>query len=180
MSIASLDELAQFKTGGFPAEYPANQRTFFSPIDKVHEALLALVSGAVHSLVLSMYGYDDDDLDKAIRSKIADEKVYVQMNLDKSQAAGKHEKQILAEWGNDQAAASIAVGDSAKHAISHLKLLIVDGLDVVTGSTNWSASGEGLQDNQATITRDAVFAAECRSRLDAVHDSMLKQMAAAK
>jgi phosphatidylserine/phosphatidylglycerophosphate/cardiolipin synthase-like enzyme len=64
-------------------------------------------------------------------------------------------------------------------AISHLKVLIVDGVYTVTGSTNWSISGETEQDNQLTLSRNAVIAAETRAVLDLNHDFMLKQMAAA-
>ena len=41
---------------------------------------------AQHSIVVNMFGYDDDELNKIIQSKLADEKVYVQMSLDRSQA----------------------------------------------------------------------------------------------
>jgi phosphatidylserine/phosphatidylglycerophosphate/cardiolipin synthase-like enzyme len=127
-----------------------------------------------------MYGYDDEELDAAIRSKLAARDIYVQMSLDKSQAAGVHEAALLKKWQNDSVGNSIAIGTSEKHAIMHLKMLVIDGLDVVTGSTNWSTSAELAQDNQLTVIRDALVAAEARSRLDVIHDAMLKQMAAAR
>jgi hypothetical protein len=49
---------------------------------------------------------------------------------------------------------------------------------VVTGSTNWSLSGEQLQDNQLTLHRSAIVAAEYRTVLDINHAAMLKQMLA--
>jgi phosphatidylserine/phosphatidylglycerophosphate/cardiolipin synthase-like enzyme len=80
---------------------------------------------------------------------------------------------------NDAFGNSIAIGTSSRHAISHLKLLIVDGVYTVAGSTNWSLSGEGDQDNQLSLGRNPVIAAEARAVLDLNHDWMLKQMAAA-
>jgi hypothetical protein len=44
------------------------------------------------------------------------------------QASGEHAKQILASWANDKFGNSIAIGTSSVHtAISHLKIVIVDG-----------------------------------------------------
>lgn len=176
------DDLAGFKSEKrFLDGYPADQRTFFSPRDNVHAMLVSLLASAQHSVVLNMYGYDDDELDGIIRQKLGEEHIYVQMSLDKSQAAGKHEKAILAEWSNTDFGNSIAIGTSSvKHAISHLKVLIIDGVYTVTGSTNWSISGESEQDNQLTLNRNAVVASEMRAVLDLNHDWMLKQMAEAR
>lgn len=175
------DGLAQYKAEKrFLDGYPADQRSFFSPRDDLHPMLASLLASAQHSLVLNMYGYDDDELDELIRGKLDSKHVYVQMSLDKSQAGGKHEKELLAKWSNDKFGNSIAIGTSeVKHAISHLKVLIVDGVYTVTGSTNWSISGEAEQDNQLTLSRNAVVASELRAVLDLNHDWMLKQMAAA-
>jgi phosphatidylserine/phosphatidylglycerophosphate/cardiolipin synthase-like enzyme len=173
------DGLATYKSEGrFLDGYPDDFRTFFSPRDNLHGLLAALLSSAQHSVVLNMFGYDDDELDSIIRQKLANAQLYVQMSLDKTQSKGVHEAKILAQWDNDSFGNSIAIGTSSVHnAISHLKVLIVDGVYTVKGSTNWSLSGEQEQDNEITLSRNAVVAAETRAILDLNHDWMLKQMA---
>ena len=178
MALASLSELDQYKAAPFPPGYPDGTRTFYSPVDKVHEALKALLTSARKSLVVAMYGYDDPELNKVLRFKLENEKVYVQMSLDSSQAKGVAESPLLARWLNDNTGNSIAIGHSEKSAIMHLKMVIIDGVDVVTGSTNWSTGGQTKQDNQLTVIRDSLVCAEARSRIDIIHDDMLKQMAA--
>lgn len=180
MALGALSDLDRFKTTAFPPGYPPAARTFYSPVDDVHGALAAVLGSAGTSVVVSMYGYDDPQLNDVLRSKLADEKIFVQLSLDKSQAAGPAEKALLAEWQNDGTGNSIAIGHSEKGAIMHLKLAIVDGLDVITGSTNWSTGGETQQDNQLTVIRDPLVAAEARARVDIIHDDMLKQMAASR
>ena len=176
------DDLGKYKAEGrFLDGYPDDQRTFFAPRDDIHGLLVVLLGSAQHSIVVNMFGYDDDELNKIIQSKLTDERVYVQMSLDRSQATGAHEKQILASWGNDAFGNSIAIGTSSVHnAISHLKIVIVDGVYTVKGSTNWSLSGEQQQDNELTLSRNAVIAAETRAILDLNHDFMLKQMVGSK
>jgi phosphatidylserine/phosphatidylglycerophosphate/cardiolipin synthase-like enzyme len=163
----------------WPPSYPAEFRDFFSPDDGpgIHQLLVNLVASATKSVVLNMYGYDDDDIDAEIRKHTLNPKIYVQMSLDKSQSGGKHEQAILAEWNNDAIGNSIAIGQSMKHAISLMKILIIDGEFVISGSTNWSISGEEKQDNQITIIRTAIVAATYRAILDINHTEMLKQMA---
>jgi len=94
------------------------------------------------------------------------------------QAAGLHEKDLLAKYANDMTGNSVAIGQSEKGAIMHRKMVIVDGLWRISGSTNWSTSGETLQDNELTVIRDAMVCAEARPILDIEHDSALKKMAA--
>ena len=176
------DDLAQYKAEGrFLDGYPDDERTFFAPRDKIHELLVALLNSAQHSIVVNMFGYDDDELNSIIQSKLDDAHVYVQMSLDRSQASGVHEKEILAKWNNNAFGNSIAIGTSSVHnAISHLKIVIVEGVYTVKGSTNWSLSGEQQQDNELTLSRNAVIAAETRAILDLNHDFMLKQMVGTK
>jgi|SRR5271166_4045823 len=178
MALPSLSALDQYKAAPFPPGYPDDARTFYSPVDQVHEALTALLDSANKSLVVAMYGYDDPQMNSILQSKLLDEKIFVQMSLDSTQASGAAERALLASWHNDLIGNSIAIGHSEKSAIMHLKMVIIDGVDVVTGSTNWSAGGESRQDNQLTVIRDPYVCAEARSRIDIIHDDMLKQMAA--
>src|SRR6201986_3404329 len=88
------DDLAKYKAEKrFLDGYPDDQRTFFAPRDDVHGLLVAVLSSAQHSIVVNMFGYDDDELNKIIQGKLADANVYVQMSLDRSQATGAPENE---------------------------------------------------------------------------------------
>ena len=57
------EDLARYKAEGrFLDGYPHDQRTFFAPRDHVHELLVTLLGSAQHSIVVNMFGYDDDEL----------------------------------------------------------------------------------------------------------------------
>ncbi len=171
MALDSLTSLRQYASVPFAPGWPDTRLTLFSPVDQVHAALKDLIASTAHSLVLAMYGFDDDELAAIIHSKLDDDGCFVQLTLDKSQAAGVHERALLAKAAYPSN--SVAIGHSEKGAIMHLKAGVIDGLDVFDGSTNWSTSGESAQDNQLSITRDPMVAARVRQRIDMIHTAML-------
>jgi hypothetical protein len=159
--------------------WPDDVRSFFSPRDTcVPLVLQSLIGSAADSVKVNMYGFDDDRLDAILHAKAAEPGFCFQMSLDKSQAGGVHEKALVAPWASSFGT-SVAVGHSVKGAISHLKVCIVDGLYVVSGSTNWSDSGETKQDNELVIHRSARIAARYGAVLDLNHAAMLRQASAA-
>jgi hypothetical protein len=160
------------------AGWPDDVRSFFSPRDTCLPLVLEqLVGAAQFSIKVNMYGYDNDKIDAILHAKAAQPGFCFQMSLDKSQAGGVHEKALVASWAQTLGT-SVAVGMSIKGAISHLKVAIIDGLYVLSGSTNWSTSGETKQDNELVIHRSDRVAARYGAILDANHAAMLTQMAA--
>jgi phosphatidylserine/phosphatidylglycerophosphate/cardiolipin synthase-like enzyme len=177
-----FESLGRFKQAGkFPPGYNQNALGFYAPRDPgIHPVIVWTLLQATQSIAVNMYGFDDPQASAIIRLHTLNDAIAVTLSLDKSQAGGKAEKAILASFNNNLIGNSIAIGHSSRGDISHDKLLVVDGLYLITGSTNWSYGGEELQDNQLTLSRDPLSAAEARTIIDMDHDDMLKQMAAAR
>lgn len=168
--------IGTFKRGGFPADYPEKVRRFYSPQDEVHSVIKALLNSASSSLHISMYGLDDPELTGVVLVKANDPKVFVQVNLDKSQAGGKGEVPLV-KLLEGCPSTRVAIGMSADHAINHLKMAVVDGLYTLSGSTNWSKGGESAQNNECSIHMDRAIAHEAITVLTLEHQQMLDQMA---
>jgi phosphatidylserine/phosphatidylglycerophosphate/cardiolipin synthase-like enzyme len=170
------NKIVQAAVGEFPTNTPANVVTLFAPDDDVHGALMTLISSARQSLVVAMYGFDDEPVARVIGGKMQDPHMFVQLSFDSSQAGGVHERVLLEKMkfpGN-----MVAYGRSERGAIMHMKMFIIDGRFVGGGSTNWSDGGEDKQDNHLTIIDDATHAARARAKIDLIHATMQAQMAA--
>jgi phosphatidylserine/phosphatidylglycerophosphate/cardiolipin synthase-like enzyme len=176
MSLPNFSDLAKFAARPFDNGYPVEDHVIlYAPEDNLHGALAQMIDSVTSSLAVAMYGFDDDALATAILRKLQDEKVYVLLVLDSTQAAGKHEKALLSLMSYPSN--SVVVGRSEKNAIMHLKTGVADGLDVFSGSTNWSGSGEGRQDNELTFTRHPLVAARARTKIDMVAEAIRTRQA---
>ncbi len=167
----------------FPPDYPSNVLRFYSPQDKVHSAFLALLNSATQSIYVSMFGEDDPELTAILVAKAQDPAIFVQVNLDKTQASGAGEVPLVKEL-EDCPSTRVAVGTSASGEINHLKMTVVDSVYTLCGSTNWSLAkgsrggGEGDgdskhgQNNECSIFQDRVIAAEAIRILTLEHEEM--------
>jgi len=188
----TLDDLAIYtREGSFDARDSADMRIFEIGRDDVHGVLKHLHARVSTSEKLSMFGYDDDELDGMIEALIKSEHVFFQGTLDKSQSGSVHEKRILAAW--DAAVRAVfAIGTTATGQIEHTKGGVLDGIVAFEGSTNWSASGEGTgiglhgdpnakgfkaQANTLTVFVNPVEIHRFETRLDEEHASILQRQA---
>jgi phosphatidylserine/phosphatidylglycerophosphate/cardiolipin synthase-like enzyme len=177
MSMAKFSDLTQFAVRPFPVGYPVEDHiTLYAPQDNLHGALAHLIDSVTESLVVSMFGFDDDALATAILRKLQDPDIYVLLVLDSTQAAGKHEAALLKTM--NLPSNSVVIGRSEKNAIVHLKTGVIDSLDSFGGSTNWSDSGESAQDNELTITRHPLVAARTRAKIDLEAETIRTRQAA--
>lgn len=171
-----ITDLDQYKASPVDASYPVNRRTFYSPEDNVHGALVHIIQSCQKSCVLSMYGWTDVEIATLIDHLLDNPTIYCQITLDSSQYAGKTEHAVLALFKDNLDSNVIGIGRSERGEIIHRKMLIIDGVWTVTGSTNWSLNGEQKQDNEMTITNDPSVAAEARRILDLSHAKALTDM----
>ena len=120
---------------------------FYVGRDDVHDILKHILSRVSISLYLNMFGFDDQELNDILMAKAEDPQITMLVTLDRSQAAGLKEKGILdTDKVKDLTAFNthFVIGESATHQISHTKGFVADSKVGAEGSTNWSASGEGV------------------------------------
>ncbi len=170
---------------------------FFVGRDDVHDILKHVLSRVSVSLYLNMFGFDDEELNDILMALAMDPQITMLITLDKSQAGGVHEKQLLdSDIAKDPVAFNthFVIGQSATHQISHTKGFVADGKVGGEGSTNWSASGEGTfvvtgkaggrgykaQNNTQTIFTDPDTINRFQAELIAEHMAAQAQQNAAR
>lgn len=187
-----LTQFGKYTPEGYLTPGYGDHYLFFVGRDNIHGILRDLIAAETMALKISMYGYDDDELNTAICHHLGNPMVRVQLTLDKSQAGGVHERKILeqnAKLGDDWFN-SVAIGQSATHQILHSKGGVCVGQGIwFEGSTNWSASGEGTgvaldgkqpagfkaQANTLLVSTNPVGGSRFGARLDTEHLVALQQ-----
>lgn len=189
--------LGQFTPEGVLTPGYGDHYLFLVGRDDCHGILHTLIPRENLFFKFNMFGYDDDELNADIMALFKNPGVRVQASLDRSQAGGVHEKAIIAA---DQASDpndfsnSFVILESATSQISHTKggVLVGQGIGF-EGSTNWSASGEGVgislkadiknpsgykaQNNTLLVSTNSIFLSRFSAQLDAEHQIGLAQNA---
>ena len=173
-----IEDLDLFKHFGIDKSYQSDTRRFYSPWDDAHPVIMALLNEVRTSYISSDFGFTDVEVAAKVDGFLKNPNIYTQLTLDSTQYGGKTEHEVLATLMHDAPGNSVAVGRSEKGEIIHRKMRIINGVWLLTGSTNLSLNGEQKQDNELTVTYNAIACAEARHVLDLSHTKALKDMAA--
>lgn len=189
MDDQRLAALGQFTPEGKLTPGYGDHYLFFVGRDDVHGILCALLQQEKLELDLNMFGYDDEQLNQIIMDMFKNPSMHVQISLDKSQAGGVHEKNIIAADEQEDSKdfnSSFCILESATNQISHTKGGVLLGQSIwFEGSTNWSNSGEGTgisikadvqnpkgfkaQNNTLLVSTNPVGLNRFKAQLDAEH-----------
>ena len=110
-------------------------QVFFSPRGGAQEALVATIGQAKDTIFVQAYSFTSAPIAKALVDA-AKRGVKIEAILDKSQRSARYTGATFLK--NE----GIPVYIDEKHAISHNKVMIIDGSIVVTGSFNFTKAAE--------------------------------------
>ncbi len=171
MNAETWAQIAAAKKWGHIADDGTKLIRLYAPVDEIHQAIMVFVGSAQQALHAAMYGWDDAEIDTLFRHAWTEPSILCKLALDSTQAGGSAERALLKQWPGNVYTSSLVIGQSSRHAISHLKLIVADDC-VLSGSTNLSASGESKQNNEATFIWDARLAQEAQTRVSQVFAEM--------
>ncbi|OGX14069.1 MAG: phospholipase [Omnitrophica bacterium RIFOXYB12_FULL_50_7] len=136
-----------------------DEQVYFSPKGGCTEAIVKNLDQAERSILVQAYSFTSKPIAEAL---IAAHKrgVKVKVLLDKSQLHGKGSKlDLLADAG-------IPAMIDTKHSIAHNKVMIIDGITVLTGSFNFTNAAEDKNAENLLVVRDKTIARKYRNNWD--------------
>jgi phosphatidylserine/phosphatidylglycerophosphate/cardiolipin synthase-like enzyme len=147
-----------------PVKWPAGIRVLSVPIDEVRAAVSHCIGAARHSLFVAMFTVSDIALGHVLAQKATELGAGFGLATDATEAQGQHNQSVLALLPPG----SYTVGTSEKGDYMHLKDAVIDSRFVLTGSTNWSVSGQTTEDNTLVVSDSPRLAAIYTARIQAV------------
>ena len=130
----------------------------FTPGGNCTEAIVHALGEAKRTVLVQAYSFTSAPIAKALLDAHK-RGVQVQVILDKSQRTEKYSSaDFLANQG-------VPTMIDANHAISHNKVMIIDGETVITGSLNFTKAAQYKNAENLLIIRDPALAAQYTTEL---------------
>ena len=126
-------------------------QVFFSPHGGCTEAVVDNLGRAANSVLVQAYSFTSAPIAKALVDA-RKRGVNVQVILDKSNLTGQYSSADFVAHAN------IPTYIDARHAISHNKIMVIDGKTILTGSFNFTKAAEGSNAENLLVIQDAALA----------------------
>jgi phosphatidylserine/phosphatidylglycerophosphate/cardiolipin synthase-like enzyme len=137
------------------ADKPVQEEAYFSPRGGCTQAVVGNLDQAKKYVLVQAYSFTSEPIAEALVNAHK-RGVKVKVLLDKSQRRGKGSKLgLLVDAG-------ISVSIDAKHSIAHNKVMIIDGVTVLTGSFNFTSAAENKNAENLLVLHDKAVAKEYR------------------
>jgi len=131
------------------------EQVYFSPKGGCTEAVVNNLGRAEKYVLVQAYSFTSEPIADALIAA-HQRGVKVKVLLDKSQRRGRGSKlNLLVKAG-------IPVSIDQKHAIAHNKVMIIDGVTVLTGSFNFTTAAEDKNAENLLVLHDKVVAKKYR------------------
>jgi len=125
----------------------------FPPGENCTQDSVHVLDDAQHTILVQAYSFTSAPVAKALLNAHM-RGVEVQMILDKSQRTEKYSSaDFLANHG-------VPTMIDATHAIAHNKVMVIDGVTVLTGSFNFTKAAQEKNAENMAIIRDPVLASQ--------------------
>ena len=132
-----------------------DEQVYFSPKGGCTEAIVKNLDQAERYVLVQAYSFTSKPIAEALVNAHK-RGVKVKVLLDKSQRNGKGSK--LAQLVE----AGIPVSIDTKHSIAHNKVMIIDGVIVITGSFNFTTAAEDKNAENLLVVHDKALAKQYR------------------
>ncbi len=129
----------------------ARARVYFSPDDECTATIVKEINSAKSAIFLQAYAFTSEEIAAAL-VRAHQKGVHVELLLDKSNRSAKYTA------GDVTAGMGIPTYIDARHAIANNKIMIIDGIIVVTGSFNFTKAAEEKNSENVLIIRSRELA----------------------